>query len=1321
MGRNGSSKKNGNMNMAYDSKTEVVEMEPQSNGHARSHSDTGSVADGKATVEAPRVGPFQLFKYSDGFDGLLMLCGTLAAIVTGCAFPVNMLLYGRVLDVFIEHELAKAQDTTVSPGVGSIPDEISELIIYFVGIGIAVFCCGYISICAWSWTAERQSHRIRQMCFQSVMSQNIGWFDVNQIGELNTRLSDDVDKIKAGIGEKYATFIQFTSTFIGGYVIGFVKGWELTLVILAIAPLLVISVGFVAKMNQKFAKLEQDAYARVGAIAEEVLNGIRTVMAFGGEERESKRYNKNLEGAQIAGEKKGMFNGLGLGIMWCLIFVIFSVAFYYGSTLVSAGKYDGGTVVVVFMGVLFGTTALGQAAPNLEFIASARGAASSIYEIIDTVSKIDSSSSAGKHLEKVTGNISFKNIDFYYPARPDVQILDNLNLNVNVGQTVALVGPSGSGKSTVCQLLERFYDPIKGSVELDGHDLRDLNVNWLRSLIGVVSQEPVLFATTIMENIRYGDNKATMTEVITAAKNANCHDFITKLPEGYETILTDSVALSGGQKQRIAIARALVSNPKILVLDDATSALDLQSEAIVQKALDKAREGRTTLVIAHRLSTIRNADLIAGLDEGQVVELGTHDELMEQGGIYHTLVTNQTHAEDGEVNDDFDAYEDTSRNRVLSLSHGSPRKGSLLRGPSWKNRSARGSSRARSYSTSSMASQRDIETSLTGQEPIDWTADDEEAIAASLPTPAFRRILQMNGPEWHFIVIGCCAAIFTGATFPCFAIVFSEILGNFAEPDADKQKKNAIIYAVVLFLIGIVVGIAQFCQQYFFGRSGEALTRRLREQAFGAMLKQDIGWFDDRSNQTGALTARLAMDASYVRGMAGQQLGTFIQATMNVTAALTIAFVFGWKLACVVVAFLPMLVGAGIIQARQMSGAAKGDKQALEAGGQIAVETIDKIRTVASLGMEDYFSDKYIAYFNKMLKKNIIRCHTQGLFYGLGQCIIFFGYAATFSYGGDLVDEGEMVFKDVFKVFAAITFGGQALGRASTLAPDIGKAKISAAKIFALLDRTPAIDSSDKSGQKPTECNGDVRFQGVHFRYPTRTEYKVLQGLTVHVKPGQTLAFVGGSGCGKSTTIQLLQRYYDPEGGMLRMDGVNTRKLNIQWMRSQMGLVSQEPTLFDASIGENIAYGDNSRKVSQEEIIEAATKANIHSFIQILPNGYHTNVGDKGTALSRGQKQRIAIARALIRNPRILLLDEATSALDTESEKVVQEALDQARVGRTSLVIAHRLSTIESADIIAVINNGVVVEQGSHKELMRKEGFYFKLQEAQARGGNIDD
>ncbi|XP_027295007.1 multidrug resistance protein 2 isoform X5 [Cricetulus griseus] len=588
----------------------------------------------------PTVGIFGMFRYADWLDKLYMVLGTLAAVLHGTSLPLLMLVFGHMTDSFTKAETSIWPNMTNQSEInntevisGSLEEDMATYAYYYTGIGAGVLIVAYIQVSFWCLAAGRQINKIRQKFFHAIMNQEIGWFDVHDIGELNTRLTDDVSKINDGIGDKIGMFFQSIATFLAAFIVGFISGWKLTLVILAVSPLIGLSSAMWAKVLTSFTNKELQAYAKAGAVAEEVLAAIRTVIAFGGQNKELERYNKNLEEAKNVGIKKAVTANISIGIAYLLVYASYALAFWYGTSLVLSNEYSVGQVLTVFFSILFGTFSIGHIAPNIEVFANARGAAYEIFKIIDNEPSIDSFSTQGHKPDSVMGNLEFKNVHFSYPSRSGIKILKGLNLKVQSGQTVALVGKSGCGKSTTVQLLQRLYDPTEGVVSIDGQDIRTINVRYLREIIGVVSQEPVLFATTIAENIRYGRENVTMDEIEKAVKEANAYDFIMKLPHKFDTLVGERGAqLSGGQKQRIAIARALVRNPKILLLDEATSALDTESEAVVQAALDKAREGRTTIVIAHRLSTVRNADVIAGFDGGVIVEQGNHEELMKEKG-----------------------------------------------------------------------------------------------------------------------------------------------------------------------------------------------------------------------------------------------------------------------------------------------------------------------------------------------------------------------------------------------------------------------------------------------------------------------------------------------------------------------------------------------------------------------------------------------------------------------------------------------------------------------------------------------------------------
>ncbi|XP_074856744.1 bile salt export pump [Carettochelys insculpta] len=1292
----------------------------------------------KKTKNDIRVGFFQLFRFSSSTEILMIAFGSFCAILHGAAQPCMLLVFGLMTDTFIQYEIERQElsnpekacvnntivwindslhqnetNSSISCGFLDIESEMIRFASYYAGIGCTVLVLGYFQICFWVMSAARQVQKIRKAYFRKIMRMDIGWFDCTSVGELNTRISDDINKISDAIADQTALFIQRFTTFLCGLLIGFASGWKLTMVIIAVSPLLGIGAATLGLALAKLTGLELKAYAKAGAVADEVLSSIRTVAAFGGERKEVERYDKNLVFAQRWGIRKGMIMGFFTGFIWFIIFLCYALAFWYGSKLVlDDDEYSPGTLLQVFFGVLIGALSLGQASPCLEAFATGRGAATVIFETIDNEPTIDCMSEEGYKLEAVRGEIEFHNVTFHYPSRPEVKILDNLSMVIKSGETTAFVGPSGAGKSTTVQLIQRFYDPTEGMVTLDGHDICSLNIQWLRSLIGIVEQEPVLFATTIAENIRYGRDDATMEDIIKAAKEANAYNFIMELPMQFDTLVGESGSqMSGGQKQRIAIARALVRNPKILLLDMATSALDNESESIVQRALHKARLGHTAISIAHRLSTVKAADVIIGFEHGRAVERGTHEELLERKGVYFTLVTLQTQGDK--------ALTETvvEKNNLVVKPH-------LKKGPSFSRGSYRDSLRAsirqRSRSQlSDMVPSHPLSAAGDQSEASYQTHQYEEGTSVQKqmfeeeeeevePAPV-TRILKYNAPEWPYMVFGSVGAAVNGAVSPLYALLFSQILATFSMPNEEEQRYMINGVCLLFVLVGAVSFFTQFLQGYTFAKSGELLTRRLRKMGFQAMLGQEIGWFDDHRNSPGALTTRLATDASQVQGATGSQIGMIVNSLANIGVAIIIAFYYSWKLSLVIMCFLPFLALSGAVQAKMLTGLASQDKKAMEKTGQISSEALSNIRTVAGIGKERKFIEAYEEQLKIPYRAAVKKANVYGLCFGFSQCIVFITNSVSYLYGGFLVANEGLHYSYVFRVISAIVTSGTALGRASSYTPNYAKAKISAARFFQLVDRLPQISIYSDGGEKWDNFKGSIEFINCKFTYPSRPDVQVLNGLSVSVQPAQTLAFVGSSGCGKSTSVQLLERFYDPEKGRVLIDGHDTKKVNVQFLRSKIGIVSQEPVLFDCSIADNIKYGNNTKEITMEEVIEAAKKAQLHDFVMSLPDKYETNVGAQGSQLSRGQKQRIAIARAIIRDPKILLLDEATSALDTESEKTVQAALDKAREGRTCIVIAHRLSTVQNSDIIAVMSQGVIVEKGTHDELMAREGAYYKL------------
>jgi ATP-binding cassette subfamily B (MDR/TAP) protein 1 len=544
-------------------------------------------------------------------------------------------------------------------------------------------------------------------------------------------------------------------------------------------------------------------------------------------------------------------------------------------------------------------------------------------------------------------------------------------------------------------------------------------------------------------------------------------------------------------------------------------------------------------------------------------------------------------------------------------------------------------------------------------------------------------------------------------------VFFAKQIVVLSEPLTDTNrhhiKKDSDFWSAMYVMLAFVQLFAFIIQGVLFAKCSERLVHRVRDRAFRTMLRQDVSFFDRDENTSGALTSFLSTETTHVAGLSGVTLGTLLMVSTTLISAIAMSLAIGWKLSLVCISTIPVLLGCGFFRFWMLAHFQRRSKAAYDSSATFASEAISAIRTVAALTREEDVLKQYQHSLAVQQRKSLISVMKSSLLYAASQSLIFACLALGFWYGGTLIGKLEYTMFQFFLCFMAVIFGAQSAGTIFSFAPDMGKAHQAAGELKKLFDRQPVVDTWSESGERLPEVEGTLEFRDVHFRYPTRPEQPVLRGLNLTVRPGQYIALVGASGCGKSTTIALLERFYDPLSGGIFIDNREISGLNINDYRSHIALVSQEPTLYQGTIKENIILGTSRENVPDSDVEFACREANIYDFIVSLPEGFNTVVGSKGTLLSGGQKQRIAIARALIRDPKILLLDEATSALDSESEHVVQAALDKAAKGRTTIAVAHRLSTIQKADIIYVFDQGRIVEQGTHSELMKRNGRYAEL------------
>ncbi|CAL9147767.1 putative multidrug resistance protein [Musa acuminata AAA Group] len=1219
-----------------------------------------------------------IFMHADATDVMLMTMGFIGAVGDGLSMPTMLYMTSKIFNNFGNGPSALSVFT----------DTIDKSAVYLLFLACGSFVVSFLEGYCWTRTGERQASRMRARYLRAVLRQDIAYFDLNAGSgtEVITSVSSDSLVVQDVLSEKVPNFIMNGATFLGSYVVGFFLIWRLALVACPTVVLLIIPGLMYGRILMGLARKMREQYNKAGTVVEQSVSSIRTVYSFAAEDFTMAKFSAALDDSIKLGLKQGLAKGLAIGSNG-ITFAIWAFMVWYGSRLVMYQGEKGGTVFAVGASIIVGGLSLGSGLSNVKYFSEASSAGERIMAVIRRVPTIDSGSTEGEVLESVSGDVEFRRVEFAYPSRPDNFIFRDFNLKVPAGKTVALVGSSGSGKSTVVALLERFYDPLGGEILLDGVDIRKLQLKWLRSRMGLVSQEPALFATSIKENILFGKEDATMDEVVAAAKAANAHNFISQLPQGYDTQVGErGVQMSGGQKQRIAIARAVLKSPKILLLDEATSALDSESERIVQEALDLASVGRTAIVIAHRLSTIRNADVITVVQDGQVMEMGSHDELISnEDGLYSSLVRLQQTARAREVEGGASSSAAAAMTALTAHSQfGSS--GSMSRRFSAASRS----SSARSTGTPA-------------------TDDDGDPEQPKLPVPSFRRLLMLNAPEWKQALLGSLSATVFGAIQPLYSYALGSMISVFFLKDHDEIKSKTRTYAFVFLALSIFSLFINIGQHYNFGAMGEYLTKRLRERMLSKTLTFEVAWFDQDENSTGAVCARLAKDANVVRSLVGDRMALIIQTVSAVVIACTMGLVIAWRLALVMIAVQPIIIvcfyARRVLLKRLSAKAIKSQSES----SKLAAEAVSNLRTITAFSSQDRILGMFEAAQEGPRRESVRQSWFAGIGLASSQSLMTCTWALDFWYGGKLIADGYISAKSLFETFMILVSTGRVIADAGSMTTDLVKGADAVGSVFAVLDRCTRIEPNDPEGHRPEKLNGAIDIRGVDFAYPARPDVVIFKGFSLSIEAGKSTALVGQSGSGKSTVIGLIERFYDPLKGSVKIDGRDIKSYNLRSLRRHIGMVGQEPTLFAGTIRENIAYGTEG--ASTAEIEAAARAANAHDFISCLKDGYDTYCGDRGVQLSGGQKQRIAIARAIMKNPAILLLDEATSALDSQSEKVVQEALERLMAERTSVVVAHRLSTIRNCDLIAVLDKGVVVEKGTHAALLAKglKGSYYAL------------
>ncbi|GMS99753.1 hypothetical protein PENTCL1PPCAC_21928 [Pristionchus entomophagus] len=1259
----------------------------------------------KQTLKIQPVAFSALFRYAERREFLMLALGCLCAIASGACQPVLAMVSGGIFNLMLVSNVTSPEFRV----------EAYKYVYIYVGMGVGITIINFINFMCFDIVCSRLQARTRVQFIKSILRQNAGWYDKNHAGALITQLNDNMERIREGVGDKLGLLLRGLSMFVCSLIIAFSIEWRIALFMSALAPAVCTCMSIMArKLSSSTAKELKDV-GSAGAVAEESVLGVRTVQAFNGQQEMVDRYRDSLSRGKKHALRKSFWSGFFGGFFFFILQGYLGCGVLFGGYLLRIGVVaEAGSVFTVVMSMMVSAYFLGLISPQLLVLLNARVAAAIVYKTIDRTPRIDAYADRGDRPPSASGRVEFKNVHFRYPTRRDtksfVQVLNGFTLSIEPGETVAFVGHSGCGKSTAVGLLTRLYEAERGEVLVDGHEVRSLNLQWLRQHIGIVQQEPILFNDTIADNLRLGNPDMNTEDMERVCRMANAHDFVSRLPKGYETHIGDGgVQLSGGQKQRIAIARTLARNPKILLLDEATSALDAESESIVQQALDNASVGRTTIMIAHRLSTVRNADKIVVFEKGEILEMGTHDGLLAKGGRYYELVNAQkidADYADTVVADTEDEMDSTPAERALG-------KGSSARS-SCALRSERGADAFRRSVTNNDSSSTFMRRSaafVLAEQPV--SNAESEAFEREVQTrnekdqrlvPNLCRVFREGG--WQLLFALIVAAI-RGVELPGITMAFGLIFQAFDYLSTDpwRMQHELVICLIIFASIGFVTFSFQFTASLLFGHASERVTLDFRVRSLKAILHQDAAYFDNPRHAPGKLITRLATDAPNVKAVIDSRMMSVVYNMTAWVLCVVIALVYAWPVGVLGMAMSMSLGITMVCLARRIQSINVNLIKNNEAG-RMSIEIVESVRTIQLLTREKRFLDKYNEASRGLLKSDWLRGRTEAANFALSQSFIYYALAACYALGIHLINIEYLQKDAMYRSVISMLLACIAIMQSSSFFPELVKARTASALLFNIMDRKPTTRDID-DGHK-IRLDGRIHFENVRFAYPQRPHQPILRGLGFTADRGQTVALVGPSGAGKSSVISLLERFYDIAGGSVIFDGMDVRGCSLRSIREQMALVGQEPRLFAGSIRDNIKFG-MTREVCDEEVMKALETANASTFVMKMHKGLDTEVGERGTQLSGGQKQRIAIARALIRNPTILLLDEATSALDTESEKMVQEALERAAGGRTCITIAHRLSSIQNAHKIVYIEHGKVLEVGTHAQLIAIKGRYYKL------------
>ncbi|KAF3936548.1 hypothetical protein ABW19_dt0201890 [Dactylella cylindrospora] len=1332
----------------YDERRGLLSLEDEEGGemHMRSH-----------------ISWVSYFAFTRQSHVYILVLAILSAIASAAILPLSSILLGKIFGEFALYGRGEATGAELLAN-------ITEWIKYYVVLAGGGWVIYGVFYCSWIWFGELQAESARKRLYAALLAKELEWFDNtdHEITKVASRCHTQIREFQSAASQPLGLLVQCIFTAFGALGIAFYHSWHLTLICLAGMPIATVLVWFFSNRIEKGIDEQSLAFGSAAQSISRAVNGIDTVKYFNGQKAESSLYATAIKSAGLAYNRIAKHAAYQNGFMRFITLMVFVQGFWYASTLVSETTpfVELAGYMTTFWACLIAGQQIESILPLVILLEKGKVAASNLRRLCAKDVEYDMLKRAGVYPKRCNGFIAFNDVKFTYPSRRDVPSLNGLSLFINAGDVVFIVGKSGSGKSTLANLLLTVWKHNSGSIFIDEHPLERLDREWVYENVTYVPQRPALFNETISHNIRFGTKDTdglTMKDLRRACDDVFLTETLLSYPYQHKTVIRSGGAnLSGGQRQRVSLARARLRNTPIMILDEPTSGLDERTKVLVMENLREWRKAKTTVVITHNLADIRPDDYVYVMDKGAVVQTGYRKnletaykgafaDLLRESGVPGPAPipapTPMSLYQESFMDYYIGDKENTTPNPNAGKSDFEPTENVLqssLKGPNTR----------KSMNRVAFASDhRGAALPLPVTQTIDRSASyrrskrkprrTRQSMEEIPPLPESKSKPGIDRSFSHIfgtvrahttvkqklvLVIGLIATVITASATPAFSYALARLVETFF---SDFTGAKAMFWSLLIIGIAIVDAFAASLQLYCLEYVGQRWIDSVRARAYQLVLKQARSWFDVDKNQVGRIAQDLEQNAEEMRNLLGRFVGFALNGATILIVGVAWSLTQDLELTAVGLAAAPAL----LIVLRVFTWVSdryeeKGNSEA-ERLGLFLQDVLANLVTVRVLSLREYFEHKHRGMLHQAMAVGRKRAFFTGLTVGLSDTAVSLATALIFWYGARLIATKSLPLSDALTVFTLLLFSLSNSAAALRIIPQVSSSKDAACRVLRLLELKEICH--ENQGSRKVDLDGSLIIRNVCFSYPSQRHTTVLRNVSLQVNPGEVIAIVGTSGAGKSTLVSLLERLYAPSSGDIIYSGYHSSDLDIEHLRRRIAIVPQHPYLFPASVKDNILYGidrHNDADVPQlAQIMQACRDAGLIEWVEGLKDGYDTLLSMGDSSVSGGQLQKIALARALVRNPRVLVLDECTNSLDQVGAGQVMETLYGLRRafqagpggmrkynGPTIIMVTHMSEMMKMADRIIVMEGGQVVDDGGFRQLVATSEPFRRILRQQEEG-----